>query len=113
MSKFISKDDDYNFWLSSFKERGGCYALMTLNEEEKKKGVGTASLGNHSQSLSYHASLLNVPCTVVMPEGVPMVKIEACKRFGATVIIQGQNMTDARTYAFKYCKENGIKYING
>lgn len=86
---------------------------MTLNDEEKKNGVGTASLGNHSQSLSYHASRLNVRCTVVMPEGVPMVKIEACKRFGASVIIQGQNMTEARTYAIKYCKENGIKYING
>lgn len=86
---------------------------MTLNEEEKKKGVGTASLGNHSQSLSYHARRQNVPCTVIMPEGAPLVKIEACKKFGAKVIIQGQNMTEARAYAIKYCHENGLKYING
>ncbi len=97
----------------SFKERGACYALLTLTEEEKKNGVVTASLGNHSQALSYHAGRLGIPTTVIMPVVAPLVKVEACKRYGATAIVTGEDMTEAKAYALKYCEENGLRYING
>lgn len=86
---------------------------MTLTPEQKKQGVVTASLGNHSQGLSYHARRLQVPCVVVMPEFAPLVKMESCRKFGAKVIVHGENMTEAKTYAMQYAKEHGVVYING
>lgn len=71
----------------SFKERGARNALLKLNAEEKVRGVISASLGNHAQGLSFHANLLNVPCTVVMPKAAPIMKIQKCRSFGATVLI--------------------------
>lgn len=71
----------------SFKERGARYALLKLNEQEKTRGVISASLGNHAQGLSYHAQKLGIPCTVVMPEAAPIMKIQKCRSFGATVLV--------------------------
>lgn len=71
----------------SFKERGARYALLKLTAEEKKIGVISASLGNHAQGLSYHAFLLGVPCTVVMPNTAPIMKIQRCRSFKANVLV--------------------------
>lgn len=71
----------------SFKERGARYALISLSNEEKKRGVISASLGNHAQGLSYHAKLLGIKCTVVMPTVAPIMKIQKCRNYGATVIV--------------------------
>lgn len=97
----------------SFKERGACYALMMLSDEHKRNGVISASLGNHAQALCYHGQRLGVPVTVVMPTVAPIIKIEACRNFGATVIIQGINMKESKHIALKLSKEKGIIYING
>lgn len=97
----------------SFKERGACYALMMLSDEHKRNGVISASLGNHAQALCYHGKRLGVPVTVVMPTVAPIIKIEACRNFGATVIVQGINMKESKHLALKLSKEKGIIYING
>ncbi|XP_050531524.1 L-threonine ammonia-lyase [Daktulosphaira vitifoliae] len=97
----------------SFKERGACYALMMLSEEDKRKGVISASLGNHAQALSYHGKRLNIPVTVVMPTAAPIMKIEACRNFGANVIVQGLNMKESKQIALKMSNEKNIIYING
>lgn len=103
-----------NFYLPcSFKERGACYALMMLSEEHKRDGVISASLGNHAQALCYHGKRLNIPVTVVMPTVAPIIKIEACRNFGATVIIQGNNMKESKHLALKLSKEKNIIYLNG
>lgn len=73
--------------LDSFKERGARYALLKLSAEEKTRGVISASLGNHAQGLSYHAQQLGIPCTVVMPSAAPIMKIQKCRNYGATVLV--------------------------
>lgn len=101
-----------SFW-RSFKERGACYALMMLSDEHKKKGVISASLGNHAQAMCYHGKRLNIPVTVVMPTAAPIIKIEACRNFGATVIVQGINMKESKRIALNLSQERNIIYING
>ena len=71
----------------SFKERGARYALIMLSDDQKMKGVIAASLGNHSQALSYHGFKLGVPVTVVMPVAASLMKIQKCRNYGANVII--------------------------
>lgn len=101
------------FFSHSFKERGACYALLMLSDEHKRRGVISASLGNHAQALCYHGKRLNIPVTVVMPTLAPIIKIEACRNFGATVIVQGNNMKESKHIALHLSKERNIVYING
>lgn len=86
---------------------------MTLSKEQKRIGVVTASLGNHAQALSYHAGRQKIPCTVIMPIHAPLVKVEACRRFGANAVINGENMAEAKVFAHKYGKQHKLTYING
>lgn len=58
-----------------------------LSDEQKKKGVIAASLGNHAQGLSYHGQKLGIPVTVVMPTAAPIMKIQKCRNYGATVVV--------------------------
>lgn len=73
----------------------------------------SASLGNHSQGLSYHANLLGIPATVVMPNVAPIMKIQKCQSFGAEVIVHGHDMKEAKYLAMTLAKERGLTYING
>ncbi|XP_062586498.1 L-threonine ammonia-lyase-like [Saccostrea cucullata] len=97
----------------SFKERGARYSLMMLNEEQKKKGVIAASAGNHALALAYHGYCLNIPVTVIMPTIAPMMKVQACKRYKATVEIKGHDISESKRFAQKEGKEKGLVYING
>ncbi|CAH2094552.1 unnamed protein product [Euphydryas editha] len=97
----------------SFKERGARNALLLLSPEAKERGVISASLGNHSQGLSYHAKQLKIPATVVMPNVAPIMKIENCRSFGANVIIHGHDMKEAKHHAMMLAKEKNLTYING
>ncbi|CAA9994863.1 unnamed protein product [Nesidiocoris tenuis] len=98
---------------ASFKERGACYALRMLSEAQKSKGVTSASLGNHALALCYHGKLLNIPVTVVMPKVAPIMKIQACRSHGATVVVEGKNMKEAKQISMRLAKEKGFTYING
>ncbi|MES2906253.1 MAG: pyridoxal-phosphate dependent enzyme, partial [Pseudomonadota bacterium] len=79
---------------NSFKERGALNKLLHLTNEEKKKGVITVSAGNHAQALAYHAQRLGIPTTVVMPVTTPGVKVEAAERYGASVVLAGDTVSD-------------------
>ncbi|XP_017778881.1 PREDICTED: L-threonine ammonia-lyase isoform X2 [Nicrophorus vespilloides] len=100
-------------YTGSFKERGARYALLMLAEESKQKGVISASLGNHAQALSYHGFKLGIPVTVVMPVVAPIMKIQKCKKYNATVVVQGKDMGEAKKIAMRIAKEKGFTYING
>lgn len=100
-------------YVYSFKERGACYALIMLSEDQKRKGVISASLGNHALALSYHGYKLNIPVTVVMPIVAPIMKIQACQQHGANVVVQGKDMGEARNIALQLSKEKNLIYING
>uniref|UniRef100_A0A2H1WPX8 Serine racemase n=1 Tax=Spodoptera frugiperda TaxID=7108 RepID=A0A2H1WPX8_SPOFR len=105
--------NDFLQHTGSFKERGARNALLLLSKENKTRGVISASLGNHSQALSYHANNLNIPATVVMPNVAPIMKIEKCRSYGANVIIHGHDMKEAKYHAMTLAKEKSLIYING
>jgi threonine dehydratase len=97
----------------SFKERGARNALLRLAEDQKRRGVITASAGNHALGLTYHARLLDVPVTVVMPRFAPLTKISNCQQLGANVLLEGTNIDEARQHAMKLVEKNRFTYING
>ena len=97
----------------SFKERGARNALLLLPEEKKRRGVIAASAGNHALGLAYHARLLGIPVTVVMPLEAPLMKVVNCQKLGATVLQHGENIEEARAHAMQIVEKEGLAYING
>ena len=97
----------------SFKERGARNALLQLGAERRCRGVITASAGNHALGLAYHARLLGIPVKVVMPRFAPLTKIVNCQQMGATVLLQGANIEEARREAMKLVEEEQLTYVNG
>jgi threonine dehydratase len=86
--------------------------MNRMKEEASKKGVITASTGNHAQSIAYAGSLFDIDVKVVMPENVPNIKIESTKELGADVILKGQFFEQAREYAEKLARENGYLFVH-
>lgn len=111
MEIYLKKD--YMQYTGSFKERGARYALMLLDEEQKRKGVIASSAGNHAQALAYHGQQLGIPVTVVMPVVAPIMKIEKCKGYGASVVIHGPTLAEAKAKAHHIAKDNSLLYVNG
>jgi len=96
----------------SFKERGACNRVLLLTEDERRRGVIAMSAGNHGQALAYHASRLAVPCTVVMPELAPFVKVTRTAALGADVVQHGANLTEARRHANELASAKGLTYVS-
>src|SRR6266446_2896786 len=78
----------------SFKERGARNALLLLSPAQQKRGVIAASAGNHALGLAYHAQLLGIPATVVMPSFAPLTKVVNCRRLGAKVLLHGDDILE-------------------
>ena len=97
----------------SFKERGARNALLLLSPEQKQRGVIAASAGNHALGIAYHAQLLGVPATVVMPRFAPLTKVVNCRRLGARVLLEGNNIGEARLKAEELSAGEGLACING
>src|SRR5712671_3180627 len=97
----------------SFKERGARNALLLLSPDQRAQGVIAASAGNHALGLAYHAQLLGIPATVVMPGFAPLTKVVNCRRLGAHVLQQGANIAEARARADVIAAAEGLTYING
>ena len=85
----------------SFKERGACAKLLTLTAEDRKRGVVTASAGNHALAVAFHAQRLGIPATVVMPRHAPLVKVTSARRFGASVVLHGEDFDEAYAEALR------------
>ncbi|KAK7793991.1 hypothetical protein R5R35_003955 [Gryllus longicercus] len=111
MEIFLKKD--FLQYTGSFKERGARYALIMLPDEQKRKGVISASLGNHALALCYHGKDLGIPVTVVMPIVAPIMKIQSCRQHGADVVVKGKDMGEAKRWAMQLGRERGLTYING
>ncbi|MEO8305056.1 MAG: threonine ammonia-lyase [Betaproteobacteria bacterium] len=103
---------DYLQRTGSFKERGARNALLQLSPEQRKRGVIAASAGNHAQGIAYHASLLGIPATVVMPVFAALIKVTNCRQFGATVILHGVDLTEARAHAGEIATRDGLTFIH-
>jgi threonine dehydratase len=84
---------------ASFKERGALNKLLSLNAEEKSRGVIAMSAGNHAQGVAYHAKRLGIPATIVMPRFTPQVKVRNTQSHGAKVVLHGDTLLEAATQA--------------
>ncbi len=96
----------------SFKERGAASRLLTLTQAERVRGVITASAGNHAQAVALHASRLGVVATVVMPEGTPLVKVQATEGHGAHVLLYGSGYDAAAERAAEIAAASGAVYVH-
>ena len=98
--------------IGAFKVRGGVYLVSKLSEEEKRRGVITASTGNHGQSIAYAASLFGVKAIVAVPENSNPNKVEAIRNFGAHVEFRGSDFDEARVWVEEEAKRKGYRYIH-
>ncbi len=96
----------------SFKVRGAFYKISQLSEEEKSRGILACSAGNHAQGVAMAAAQNGIPCTICMPDGAPISKVEATKRLGARVILVKGVYDDAYDYACELQKETGATFIH-
>lgn len=96
----------------SFKIRGAFNKVASLSEEEKGKGIVTASAGNHAQGVALAAALHNMRATVVMPETTPLAKVTATKGYGAEVILHGGGYDDAFQKALEIKNSTGMTFIH-
>lgn len=98
--------------LGAFKVRGGVNLVSQLTEDEKRRGVITASTGNHGQSIAYATSTFGVKAIVAVPEGANADKVESMRNLGADVLFHGKNFDEAREYAERLAREEGYRYIH-
>ncbi len=98
--------------IGAFKVRGGVNLVSRLSEEEKRRGVITASTGNHGQSIAYAASLFGLKAIVAVPKNSNTNKVEAIKNFGAHVEFRGSDFDEARFWVEKEAKKKGYRYIH-
>ena len=103
---------DYLQRTGSFKERGARNALLLLTAEQRRRGVIAASAGNHAQGIAYHAKLLGIPATVVMPVFAALIKVTNCRQFGASVVLHGADLTEARAHAGEIAAREGLTFIH-
>jgi len=103
---------DYLQRTGSFKERGARNALLRLPAEQRSRGVIAASAGNHALGVAYHGALLGIPVTVVMPRFAALIKVTNCRALGATVILEGNDVIDARTRAVALAEERGLAFLH-
>ena len=96
----------------AFKERGALNKILTLGDEEKRRGVITASAGNHAQAVAYHACARGIRAQIVMPLMTPLVKVAATKGFGAEVVLHGANYDEAYSYALESCAAQGMTFLH-
>jgi threonine dehydratase len=97
---------------ASFKERGALNKLAQLTADEAARGVLAVSAGNHAQGVAYHAQRLRIPATIVMPRFAPAVKVENTRRFGASVVLEGDTFDDARMHGLQLAKERGLTVVH-
>lgn len=95
----------------SFKARGALSKISSLSIDEKKRGVITASSGNHAQAVAYAASLYDTSALVVVPENTAQAKINGIQRYGGEIIKLGTSYDEAEEYAYQLVKETGRTFI--
>ena len=96
----------------AYKLRGAYYKISTLTDEEREKGLITASAGNHAQGVAYAAKAYGCKATIVMPTTTPLMKVDGTKSYGAEVILYGDFYDEAAAHAAKLAEEKGYTFIH-
>ena len=119
-SDFLSKQSGNRVYLKpenmqftgAYKVRGAYYKLSTLSEEERAKGLITASAGNHAQGVAYAAQCYGVKAVIVMPTTTPLIKVNRTKSYGAEVVLHGDVYDEACAYAYQLAEEKGYTFVH-
>ena len=98
--------------VGAFKVRGGINLVSQLSDDERRRGVISASTGNHGQSIAYAGNLLGVRAIICVPENANPVKVESMRALGAEVTFAGRDYDDAREHCEKLAAEHGYRYIH-
>ncbi len=98
--------------VGAFKVRGGVNLVSQLSEEERERGVITASTGNHGQSIAFAARLFGVAATICVPEDANPVKVASMRGLGAELVFHGRDFDDAREHCEALAREHGYRYVH-
>ena len=96
----------------SFKLRGAYNKIAHLTEDERTRGIITASAGNHSQGVAFSAEKLGLKATIVMPTTTPPIKVDAVRALGAEVVLVGDSYSDAKAHSDTMVAESGLTFIH-
>lgn len=96
----------------AYKLRGAYYKISTLSDEERAKGLITASAGNHAQGVAYAAKCYGVKAVIVMPTTTPLIKVNRTKGYGAEVVLYGDVYDEACAYAYQLAEEHGYTFVH-
>lgn len=96
----------------AYKVRGAYNKILSLTETERRRGLIAASAGNHAQGVALAAAQLEVPATIVMPCTTPLIKVEATRSHGATVILHGNNYDEACREAYRLEQAKGLTFVH-
>ena len=96
----------------SFKDRGALNALLTLPAASRRRGVVTASAGNHAQALAYHCARLGIRAEVVMPDHTPLVKVANTRRYGAGIRFHGATLSESMVEAHRLQQDEGLVLVH-
>lgn len=119
-SKFLSDATGNKVYLKpenmqltgAYKLRGAYYKMSTLSDEERSKGIITASAGNHAQGVAYAAQQYNAKAVIVMPTTTPLIKVNRTKSYGAQVVLHGDVYDEACAKALELAEEEGYTFIH-
>jgi threonine dehydratase len=98
--------------VGAFKVRGGVNLVSHLSDDERRRGLITASTGNHGQSIAYAARLFGVRAIISVPEGGNPVKVDSMRALGAEIVFQGADFDDAREHSERLAAEHGFRYVH-
>lgn len=96
----------------AYKLRGAYYKMSTLSDEERTRGIITASAGNHAQGVAYAAKEYGCKAVIVMPTTTPLIKVNRTKGYGAEVVLYGDVYDEACAKALELADENGYTFIH-
>ena len=119
-SDYLSAQTGNKVWLKpenmqytgAYKLRGAYYKISTFSEEEREKGLITASAGNHAQGVAYAAKCYGVKATIVMPTTTPLIKVNRTKNYGAKVVLYGDVYDEACEHAYQLAQEHGYTFVH-
>ena len=110
-NKVYLKPENMQF-TGAYKVRGAYYKISTLTEEERQRGLITASAGNHAQGVAYAAKRYGAKATIVMPTTTPLIKVNRTKSYGAEVVLYGDVYDEACAKAYVLAEEHGYTFIH-
>jgi threonine dehydratase len=99
-------------FVASFKERGAANKLLTLSDDEARRGVIAMSAGNHAQGVAYHANHLGIAATIVMPKSTPFVKVSRTRQLGARVRLEGETLAEAAAFARQLAADENLVFVH-